>query len=307
MSQFEYNDLNKFFVSVGVFLIGLTFLLPWLFLKENFDLLVKVEDLNKLTFSAKIIIEHRQSLIGTYSLVIPIVSIISFVIGAFLIFKGIKGWRKLQIILEEREELTNKKLSLEIVKLSEDEKLEKVSKDIAIAQATSSEIDVKQNKEANLSLAEQYLKVEKTFGDLVRKAIDDKFKVFQDFRIEENEFDLLLKSPLLSDKDIVFEVKYSTSRVGGQYFHQSLHQLKKSLDYYRQKMKSKADGRLVFIMPSKALTQKSMQPESLYDDTLSLIEKGNRDNRRDGINICYLDYDKLDTYTSDEIISILKL
>lgn len=307
MSQFEYNDLNKFFVSVGVFLIGLTFLLPWLFLKESFDLLIKVEDLNKLTTSAKTIIENRQSLIGTYSFVIPIVSIISFLIGAFLIFKGIKGWRKLQIILEEREELTNKKLSLEIVKLSEDEKLEKVSKDIAIAQATSPVTDIKPNKETNLSLAQQYLKVEKTFGDLVRKAIDDKFKVFQDFRIEENEFDLLLKSPVLSDKDIVFEVKYSSSRVGGQYFHQSLQQLKKSLDYYRQKMKSKADGRLVFIMPSKALTEKSMQPESLYDDTLSLIEKGNRENRREGINICYLDYDKLDTYTSEEIISILKL
>lgn len=307
MSQFEYNDLNKFFVSVGVFLIGLTFLLPWLFLKENFDLLVKVEDLNKLTSSAKTIIENRQSLIGTYSLVIPIVSIISFLIGAFLIFKGIKGWRKLQIILEEREDLTNKKLSLEIVKLSENEKLEKVSKDIAIAQATSPVTEVMPNKEANLSLAQQYLKVEKTFGDLVRKAIDDKFKVFQDFRIEENEFDLLLKSPLLSDKDIVFEIKYSTSRVGGQYFHQSLQQLKKSLNYYRQKMKSNAEGRLVFIMPSKALTQKSMQPESLYDDTLSLIEKGNRENRREGINICYLEYEKLDTYSSDEIISILKL
>jgi hypothetical protein len=307
MSQFEYNDLNKFFVSVGIFLIGLTFLLPWLFLKENFDLLVKVEDLNKLTSSAKSIIEQRQSLIGTYSLVIPIVSIISFLIGAFLIFKGTRGWRKLQIILEEREELTNKKLSLEIVKLSEEEKFEKVSKDIEIAQITNSSTDIKKTKEARLSLAQQYLKVEKTFGNLVRKAIDDRFKVFQDFRIEENEFDLLLKSPMLSEKDILFEVKYSASRIGGQYFHQSLQQLKKSLGYYRQKMKSKADGRLVFIMPSKGLTEKSMQPESLYENTLSLIENSNRENRREGIYICHLDYDKLETYTSDEIISILKL
>ena len=163
------------------------------------------------------------------------------------------------------------------------------------------------SKETNLSLAQKYLKAEKVFGDLVRKAINDKFKVFQDFRIEGNDFDLLLKSPLLSTKDIVFEIKYSASRVGGQYFHQSLAQFKNSLDYYRQKMKSKAEGRLVFIMPSKALTQKSMQYESLYDDTLSLIQKGNRENRNQGINICYLDYDKLDIYTSDEIISILKL
>lgn len=305
MSQFEYNDLNKFFVSVGVFLIGLTFLLPWLFLKENFDLLVKVDDLNNLTSSAKAIIEQRQSLIGTYSIIIPIVSIISFVIGSFLIYKGIKGWRKLQTILEEREELTNKKLSLEIVKLSEVEKLEKVSKDIVLSQEIDS--NTKVNKEVNLSLAQQYLRVEKTFGNLIRQALDDRYKVFQDFRIEENEFDLLLKSPLLFDKDIIFEIKYSTSRVGGYYYHQSILQLKKSLEYYREKIKPNTDGRLVFIMPLKALTEKSMQPNSLYDNTLTLIEKGNRENRSEGISICHLDYDRLESYTSKEILSILKL
>lgn len=304
MSQFEYNDLNKFFVSIGIFLVGLTFLLPWLFLKENFDLLVKMEELNKLTPSAKSIIENRQALIGTYSVVIPIVSIASFIIGAFLIYKGIKGWRKLQVLLEAREELTNKKLSLEIVKLTDDEKLEKVSKDIQISQ----ENDIKTvSEEANLSLAQQYLKVERIFGDLVRKAVADKYKTFQDFRIEQNEFDLLLKSPLLLDKDIIFEIKYSTSRVGGHYFHQSLQKLKKSLGYYREKIKSKTDGRLVFIMPLKALKEKSMQPESLYDDTLGIIDKADKENKKEGINVCYLDYDKLETYTSDEIISILRL
>lgn len=294
-------------MSVGVFLVGLTFLLPWLFLKENFDLLVKVEDLNRLTPSAKSIIENRQALIGTYSYIIPVVSIASFLIGGFLIFKGIKGWRKLQTIIEAREELTNKKLSLEITKLTEDEKLEKVAKDIQVSKEESKPLETKEIKGANLSLAQQYLKVEQKFADLVRKALADKYKVFQDFRIEENEFDLMLKAPLLMDKDIIFEVKYSTSRVGGNYFNQSLQQLKKSLNYYRQKIKAQTDGRLVFIMPSKALTEKSMQPQTLYGDTLSLIEQADRENRREGIRICYLDYDKLDTYTSEEAIAILKL
>lgn len=307
MSQFEYNDLNKFFVSVGVFLIGLTFLLPWLFLKENFDLLVKLEDLNKLTPSAKAIIENRQSLIGTYSYIIPVVSVVSFLIGGFLIFKGIKGWRKLQLIIEAREELTNKKLTLEITKLTEDEKLEKVTKDIQISKEENLPSDKKEIKDDNLSLAQQYLKVEQRFADLVRKALADKYKVFQDFRIEENEFDLMLKAPLLMNKDIIFEVKYSTSRVGGSYFYQSLQQLQKSLDYYRQKIKAQTDGRLVFIMPTKALTEKSLQPQTIYGNTLSLIEKADRENRREGVRVCYFDYDKLDTYTSDEVITMLKL
>lgn len=269
--------------------------------------MVKVEDLNKLTSSAKLIIEQRQSLIGTYSIIIPIISIISFGSGSFLIYKGIKGWRKLQTILEEREALTNKKLSLEIVKLSEAEKLEKASKDIILAHESTTDTDIKGNINENLSLAQQYLRVEKTFGGLIRKTFDDEYKVFQDFRIEENEFDLLIKSPLLFDKDIIFEIKYSASRVGGKYFHESLLQLKKSLEYYRHRIKPKTDGKLVFIMTSKALTEKSMQPESLYDNTLTLIEKSNKENKSEGISVCYFDYDKLELYTPEEIKSILKL
>jgi hypothetical protein len=72
-------------------------------------------------------------------------------------------------------------------------------------------------------------------------------------------------------------------------------------------MKSKADGRLILIMPKKTLIEKNMQPESLYEDTFSIIEKANKENRSEGINICYLDYDKLEAYTSEEVISILKL
>lgn len=307
MSQFEYNDLNKFYVSVGIFLIGITFLLPWLFLKENFDLLVKVEELNQMTSSARTIIESRQSLIGTYSLVIPVISVVSFITGTFMVFKGIRGWRKLQLILEEREALTNKKLALEIVNLSVEEKLEKISKDIEDAQANEFYEEAPPPKKENMILAEQFIRVEKMFGDLIRKAVDNRFKVYQDFRIEEREYDLLLKSPLLLEKDIVFEVKFSTARVGGQYFYQSLNELKNKLESYRRKVKSNTDGRLVFIMPSKALIQKSLQLESLYGDTMSLIDKGNRESKGEGIKICYIDADRLSSYSTAEIVTILNL
>lgn len=307
MRHFEYNDLNKFIVSVGIFLIGLTFFLPWLFLKENFDLLIRAEELNKLTPIAKDIVQNRQALIGTYSLIIPVISLASFILGTFLVFKGIGGWRKLQIILEAREELTNKKLSLEIVKLSEAEKLEKVSKDIEMSQQSNSIEETKKGQETTLTTAQQYLKAEKVFGELVRKAFGDKYKIYQDFRIDRNEFDLLLKAPLLFDKDVIFEVKYSSSRVGGQYFYQSLQQLKNVLAYYRQNIKDRTAGRLVFIMPSEAAKAKSKQPDSLYENTLYLIDIANRANKGEGIHICFLDFNKLEAYTSEEIVLLLKL
>ena len=129
MSQFEYNDLNKFFVSVGVFLIGLTFLLPWLYLRENFNLLITEDNLNTLTTISRDVIEKRQTIVSVLSYIIPTISIGSFGYGIYLFFKGIKGWKKLQSINEEREELkktgeqlANQKLTLEIQALSLSEK-----------------------------------------------------------------------------------------------------------------------------------------------------------------------------------------
>ena len=103
MAQFEYNDLNKFFVSIGVFLIGLTFILPWLFLREDFNLLITSENLSKFTLGAQKIIKQRQSFVGLLSVIIPIISILTLSSGTFLIYKGIRGWRKLQLLIEERE------------------------------------------------------------------------------------------------------------------------------------------------------------------------------------------------------------
>ncbi len=121
MSQFEYNDLRKFFVSVGVFLIGLTFLLPWLFFREQFDLLIKDADLKTYTEIAQSIIRKRQYFSSYFSGVILIVSAVSFILGIVLFIKGIQGWirldennKKMESLRLVEQQLKNKKLSQDI-------------------------------------------------------------------------------------------------------------------------------------------------------------------------------------------------
>lgn len=118
MSQFEYTDLNKFFVSIGIFLIGLTFLLPWLFFRENFDLLIKTEEFKNLTSTAQQIILQRQTLVSYFPISILGISTISFGFGIFLCIKGINGWSKEEKLKQKSNQLANKLATKEVQKHS---------------------------------------------------------------------------------------------------------------------------------------------------------------------------------------------
>ena len=118
MSQFEYTDLNKFFVSIGVFLIGLTFFLPWLFFRENFDLLIKSEDLKTYTDIARDILSQRQGIVSYFPTAILIISSITFLFGIIFCYKGIRGWIKAERLKQEASQLSNKMATQEVEKLS---------------------------------------------------------------------------------------------------------------------------------------------------------------------------------------------
>lgn len=123
MSQFEYGDLNKFFVSIGVFLIGLTFLLPWLFFREHFDLLIKSEDLKTYTKTAQDIITQRQAIVSYFPILISIISICTFATGVFLCVKGIKGWHKTERLKQQSIIISNQMTTKEVQGFSSNEKL----------------------------------------------------------------------------------------------------------------------------------------------------------------------------------------
>jgi hypothetical protein len=116
MSQFEYGDFNKFLVSIGLFLIGLTFLLPWLFFRENFDLLIKSDDLKAYTETAQHILTQRQSIVSYFPTAILIISSITLIFGAICCYKGISGWVKADKLKQEANQLSNR-IATEEVKL----------------------------------------------------------------------------------------------------------------------------------------------------------------------------------------------
>ena len=61
MNNFEYSDFHKFIVSIGLGFILLALFLPWLMLKESFDLQMQKNEIEKLTEPAKQAIIYRQA------------------------------------------------------------------------------------------------------------------------------------------------------------------------------------------------------------------------------------------------------
>lgn len=303
MSQFEYNDLNKFYVSVGVFLIGFTFVLPWLYMHEQFDLTIKAKELEQLTSTAQEIISNRQRMSGILMWVIPISSFLSLAAGIYLSFRGLQGWSKLQKLLEKREEMINQELSLKIDQLTPKEHEARVEQDIE-----SQEDEGTQTREQKKKLVTSYLEAENTFYELIRPVFKDDFKIIQNTRIGQSEYDIILRSPLKMNQDVVIELKYSEARVGGDYFHHSLNQLNRSLEEYKKNVKDNTIGRLVFLLPHSALHNTSKHPNSILPSkTINLLDNRDKELKGTDVRVAYIDLDELNTYNKEKILSSLKI
>lgn len=103
--KFEFGDLYRFIVSLGVVLIGLALIGPWLFFKEPFDLLRTQAELNALTAVGKAAIADRQEVAAFFVRWMPWFSLLAFAVGLVMIWLGLRSWYKNQVLLDEQAKL----------------------------------------------------------------------------------------------------------------------------------------------------------------------------------------------------------
>jgi hypothetical protein len=121
MEKIEYSDLNKFLVSIGVTLIIVAFLLPWLYLREPFDLTLTQDQISKLTQDAQAIITIRQSFILKTISYVRFASLGLFIAGLISVVIGLWRWIKKQQDLDERERIITATHKHNYKKLTDDE------------------------------------------------------------------------------------------------------------------------------------------------------------------------------------------
>lgn len=201
--KFEFGDLYKFVVSLGVVLISLAVLAPWLFLKEPFDLFRSEAELKTVTQVARDTIQNRQEAVAFVLRFIPWFSLVAFVCGVAFIYIGLKRWLANQVLLDEQT------------------KIEVELKKTALRDATKDEIEASNERKADEQEAVPratppnrkingaiYAEIEAKVTHRLQEIYHKKFDVEANKMIGGVELDVLLRGRSMLTKDYIIEVKY---------------------------------------------------------------------------------------------------
>ncbi len=201
--KFEFGDLYRFVVSLGVVLISISILAPWLFLKEPFDLFKTKTELEAVTDVARGAIISRQQLIDWILRFIPWFSAVGTVCGIGFIYLGLKRWHTNQMLLDEQT-----KIEVELKKQS----LRDATKDeIAVAAAQDYEAMVAQETPREdyrfNSFQTGYIQLESHVAKRLSMVFGMKYEVECNKMVGGVEIDILLRGKALFTKDVIIELK----------------------------------------------------------------------------------------------------
>lgn len=209
--KIEYSDFYKFVVSIGVGIISLAILIPWLFLREPFDLFHSQEDLSLLTPLAQSIIERRLSLLKVAMTVIPCTIMTLFVVGLVLVaLGGVLWWKNNQRILDEKHRLDLEALKRQLGSLPETEILAQQEGE-ATADITQ-EIDGRDLVEEIALERDDFVRtaneVETSLANIFKRCLSSSYEILVHKRLGMVYFDLLMLAKERADRDYIVEIRY---------------------------------------------------------------------------------------------------
>lgn len=209
--KFEFGDLYKFIVSLGVVIISISVLVPWLFLKESFDLYKPEADLKSVTSVAHAAILGRQEAVAFIVKFIPWFSAIGCICGSIFVFAGLKKWHANQLLLDEQT-----KVEVELKKQS----LRDATKDeIALSAARDMHAlapDESHTTNYTLSAFEaSYAQTESSVAKRLQHIYARTYEVESNKMVAGVEVDVLLRGRSWLTKDYIVEIK--TIRRGFNY------------------------------------------------------------------------------------------
>ncbi len=252
MNKLEYSDLHKFIVSVGIGLLGVSVAVPWLFLREPFDLLISTEQIADLTPTSVSILTRRQDMVRFYISALPWVSAFTALAGLGLIGWGALRWRAQQTLRDSAEALNLTKLQHEIEALSPKE-IE------AKSEAEGLEVDdpipgeTAEPEGVPSPGGKAYRTVERAVIDLCSTCLSDQYTPLENQRIGSALYDLILQSRTAGTRDLVLEIKYARKGFGANWMKDNLGKLQLALQIYWDRVRREADGCLLVVAPRELL------------------------------------------------------
>ncbi len=269
--KIEYSDLYKFLTSIGLILIGVSLLLPWLFLKQEYNLNLSIKEYSELTIEAKSLYLDKINYINQLIILLPWISGIILSSGIWSFVYGLNNWYKRQGILDKTNNLNLIKLQTEIKPLNIEEVQSKAEKEVD-SEITSGDSEFSENTypkpeslaELSEIKAQQSIKLLDIERDIFQRLIEYntfEYKVQQNMKLANKyEIDIMLTS-FNSSKipDKLIQIKYFQNQLSMQIVRDTAAQLKRAYNYYISATKRNATAKVILIYKTGIANEEQMQ------------------------------------------------
>ncbi|MPV86434.1 hypothetical protein [Ostreibacterium oceani] len=237
MQKIDYGDINKFLVSIGLVLIALAVLTPYLYLKEDFGLYIEQSKIDQMQEPIKELITEKQNQVIKFQIFIPWVSLSFFLLGLTSTIIGLVRWFKRQSKIDEKFDKELQKLDLEITSLTPEEKEEKAKQEVeeieSVEQQVTSSPVVKPSTHSDYVKA--YMQIEKGITEVFENYKSPNFDVLSQQRIGNRyEIDILLQAKTKRFLDRIVEIKYFRNRLSLKIIRDTISRINTQISYYNQ-------------------------------------------------------------------------
>lgn len=257
MTKIEYSDRHRFIASIGVALIAISAALPFLYLKEPFDLLLEKDKINLLTPKAQEIITHRQELVSAFTRLLPFAVGVLLLVGLVFLIYGLYKWGKKQEIQDRTEALTLQQLELAAAQMSQPEVEEKLldeSKSIESQPATvPTRITNSLSSDSPTSKIKKAIEIEEKVLNKLKTADPKDYELLSQRRIGGREYDAILARKSNQGMDVLVEIKYFTGKQGKNLFYRLYDRLVSTTLAYERATGRKARGMTIVVVPTPEL------------------------------------------------------
>lgn len=299
MQKIEFGDINRFFVSIGLFLVGFALIIPYFYLKEDFGLYLNEEDVAKYDTQIVEIIQVKRNQVACLQKIKPFFSVALIIGGIVFCFIGIKRWLKRQVKLDEKLDNEVAKSKLDLKASTPEQRVANAKKEVAeteIAEQLESGAESPQNSKNKGYL--NYMAIEDKFFNYFKSVKNSNFDILQQPKIGNRFFvDILLRAKTNKFSDRIIEVKYFQNQLPLSSIEDSITKLATYISYYKENTNKRVIPILLIVYKNDKLGK-----PRVFEYKKRIMEYSNGIPELDRIKVELIQESKLDEFDVKQLL-----
>jgi hypothetical protein len=262
MEKVQYGDINRFLVSIGLVLITLSLLLPFLYLRDDFGLYLDQGSIECFDPIVQELIKNKLGIVTRIQNNLAYISTSTLALGMIFFIYGLQRWLKRQKKADEKADLETEKLRREIDELTPEEKREKAEDEFEENKYAEFKEEQKKSSSTQEEVKEEiinnYLAVEEKLIQVFRNYKSTNFHILDNVRIANKyAIDILLEAKSRGFADRIVEVKYANKHIADSVLSSAIKQLSQYSRFYTKFHSKNVVPVLLFVYSNNAKVSES--------------------------------------------------